>query len=331
LTFDIFYYLCTDFLDKEMKKLTLILTLCVSALFSAAQTLEPIQFGDFESWTTREIEESYIIGGKTKLLYVVGPEAYIKGNKPYDYKANTPWTMSNAYAKVAGIHKGSNTVQPETRGNGRCARLDTKMEEVTVFGFIDISVLVSGSMFLGQTLEPITGTGDPYKNLNFGMPFTRKPKALVLDYKCIISKNNYVMKFPGVGSKRIDGVQDKAEFFVYLQKRWEDEDGNIHALRIGTAREQLDHDVPEWQNGHRVEIHYGDITKTGYYKDFMHLNGPYRAMNSKGKIVPVIEEGWGSADDTPTHVIMMITAGNQGAFIGTVGNTLWVDNVCWEY
>ena len=98
-----------------MKKLTLILTLCVSALFSAAQTLEPIQFGDFESWTTREIEESYIIGGKTKLLYVVGPEAYIKGNKPYDYKANTPWTMSNAYAKVAGIHKGSTKVQPEPR------------------------------------------------------------------------------------------------------------------------------------------------------------------------------------------------------------------------
>lgn len=314
-----------------MKRLALILTFCVSAILASAQTIDPIEYGDFESWTTREIKESAIIGGNTKLLYVVGPEGYIKGNIPYDYKANTPWTMSNAYAKVAGIHKGSNTVQPEARGNGRCARLDTKMEDVTVLGFIDISVLVSGSMFLGQTIEPITGTGDPYKNLNFGIPFTRKPKALVLDYKCIISTNNYVMKFPGVGSKRIDGVQDKAEFFVYLQKRWEDKDGNIHALRVGTAREQLDHDVPEWVNKHRVEIHYGDITKTDYYQDFMHLNGPYRAMNSKGKIVPVLEEGWGSEDDEPTHVIMMITAGNQGAFIGTVGNTLWVDNVCWEY
>ncbi|MBO7160339.1 MAG: PCMD domain-containing protein [Paludibacteraceae bacterium] len=314
-----------------MKKLALLLGIMGMSLASFAQTLEPIKYGDFESWTTREIEESGIIGGKTKLLYVVGPQAYIKGNKPYNYKANTPWTMSNAYAKVAGIHKGSNTVQPEKRGNGRCARLDTKMEDVTVLGFIDISVLVSGSMFLGQTIEPITGTGDPYKNLNFGMPFTRKPKALVLDYKCRISKNNYVMKYPGVGSKRIDGIQDKAEFFVYLQKRWEDADGNIHALRIGTAREQLSHDVNEWVNGHRVEIHYGDITKTSYYKKFMHLNGPYRAMNSKGKIVPIIEEGWGSPDDTPTHVILMITAGNQGAFIGTIGNTLWVDNVCWEF
>jgi hypothetical protein len=314
-----------------MKKSILLLTFCVSAISIAAQTIEPILFGDFESWTTREIKESGIIGGKTKLLYVVGPESYIKGNIPYDYEKHTPWTMSNAYAKVAGIHKGSNTVQPEKRGEGRCARLDTKMEDVTVLGFIDISVLVSGSMFLGQTIEPITGTGDPYKNLNFGIPFTRKPKALILDYKCIISQNNFVMKFPGVGSKRIDGVQDKAEFFVYLQKRWEDEDGHIHALRVGTAREQLDHDVPEWENAHRVEIHYGDITQTDYYQDFMHLNGPYRARNSKGKIVPIIEEGWGSESDEPTHVILMITAGNQGAFIGTVGNTLWVDNVCWEY
>lgn len=314
-----------------MKKYLLLPLFILMGMVALAQTLEPIQYGDFESWTIREIEESYIIGGKTKKLYVVGPEAYIKGNKPYDYKSNTPWTMSNAYAKVAGIHKGSNTVQPEKRDNGRCARLDTKLDDVTVFGFIDVSVLVSGSIFLGQTIEPITGAGDPYKNLNFGMPFTRKPNALVLDYKCRISKNNYVMKHPGVGSKRIDGIQDKAEFFVYLQKRWEDKDGNIHALRVGTAREQLDHDVLEWVNGHRVEIHYGDITKTDYYQDFMHLNGPYRAMNSKGKIVPVIEEGWASADDTPTHVILMITAGNQGAFIGTIGNTLWVDNVCWEF
>lgn len=314
-----------------MKKILFTLTCCLSALLSIAQQLEPIQFGDFESWTTRELKESPIIGGNQKLLYVVGPEDYIVGNLPYDYEANTPWTMSNAYAKVAGIHKGSNTVQPEARDSGRCARLDTKLETVSVLGIIDISVLVSGSMFLGQTFEPITGTGDPYKNLNFGIPFERKPTALVLDYKCIISKNDYVMKYPGVGSSRIEGVQDKAEFFVYLQKRWEDEDGNIHALRIGTAREQLDHDVPEWQNGHRVEIHYGDITQTDYYQDFMHLNGPYRAINSYGEIVPIIEEGWGSPDDTPTHVIMMITAGNQGAFIGTVGNTLWVDNVCWEY
>jgi len=30
-------------------------------------------------------------------------------------------------------------------------------------------------------------------------------------------------------------------------------------------------------------------------------------------------------------MILMITSGNQGAFIGTVGNTLWVDNIKLDY
>ena len=96
-----------------MKRLALILTFCVSAILASAQTIEPIKYGDFESWTTREIAESAIIGGNTKLLYVVGPEGYIKGNIPYDYKANTPWTMSNAYAKWLVFTKEATRYNPK--------------------------------------------------------------------------------------------------------------------------------------------------------------------------------------------------------------------------
>ncbi len=317
--------MCKRFL---LPLIMLISSMCVTA------KMEPIRYGDFESWATREVKESGLIGGNIKTIYVIGPKAHFTKEQlaPYNYRANTPWTSSNIYAKVAGIVKASNSVKPEKRENGgTCCRLDTKFDGVKVLGMISIHVLVTGSIYTGQTIEPIKSANDPYCNLDFGVPFTRKPKALVLDYKCKISRNNYVEKWPGVGHKIIEGIQDKAEFWVYLQKRWEDEDGNIHALRIGTGREQLDHDVPEWQNGHRVEIHYGDITKTPYYKDYMALNGPYRTMNSKGKMVPIIEDGWGKETDTPTHVIVMLTAGNQGAFIGTLGNTLWVDNVAWEF
>lgn len=306
--------------------------LVFSGICSYAQ-LVPINYGDFESWTTREVKESGIIGGNTKLLYVVGPEGYIgkESLAPYPYGTKTIWTTSNAYAKVAGITKGSCSVEPEVRGNGRCARLETKLEKIKVLGLINVSVLVSGSVFTGKTFEPIKSADDPYHNLSFGIPFTKKPKALVLDYKCLISQNNYVMRYPGMGSKRIDGKQDKAEFWLYLQKRWEDEDGNIHALRVGTMRVQLDHDELEWKNGQRFEIHYGDITKTNYYQEYMHLNGPYRAQNSKGVVVPIQEEGWGGETDVPTHMILMLTSGNHGAFTGTIGNTLWVDNVKLEY
>ena len=313
-------------------KRNLLTALCwISALCLTAQTTIP--YSDFDSWTERLIKESGLIGGQTRSVYVVGPQEVIPADKlaPYRYGEKTVWTSSNVYAKVAGIVKASNTVEPEKRGNGFCARLDTKLQHVKVLGMINVSVLVSGSIFTGETIEPIKSSDDPYCNLSFGSPFTGRPKALVIDYKCTISPNNYVMRYPGIGSKRIDGKQDKAEIWVYLQKRWEDAEGRIHALRVGTMRMQLDHTIAQWQNNQHLPIHYGDISKTSYYKDFMRLNGPYRARNSKGKIVPIEEEGWADADETPTHIIVMLTAGNHGAFIGTVGNSLWVDNVSFEY
>lgn len=315
-----------------MKRLVILLCFFSYVSLVSAQ-LAPIKFGDFESWTSRDVKESAIIGGAMKTIYVLGPQEHITTDKlaPYPYGKKTFWSSSNAYARVAGIVKASCSCEPEERGNGKCVRLDTKIEKVKVLGLINVSVLVSGSLFTGETIEPIKSADDPYSNINFGIPFTKKPKALVLDYKCKISSNNYVMKYSGVSSKKIDGVQDRAEILVYLQKRWEDAEGNIHALRIGTMRTQLTHDELEWKNAQRMEIHYGDISKDPYYKDYMQLNSRYRAKNSKGKVVPVQEEGWGSESDTPTHVFVMVTAGNHGAFIGTVGNTLWVDNICFEY
>ena len=57
----------------------------------------------------------------------------------------------------------------------------------------------------------------------------------------------------------------------------------------------------------------------------------YYARNSKGKMVPVHEVGWDSADATPTHMIVMFSAGSGEPYLGTVGLTLWVDNVALAY
>ena len=53
-------------------------------------------------------------------------------------------------------------------------------------------------------------------------------------------------------------------------------------------------------------------------------------MNSKGKIVPIQEEGW-DATLEPTHIVIMLTAGKCEAFVGQDGNVLWVDNVRLAY
>ena len=53
----------------------------------------------------------------------------------------------------------------------------------------------------------------------------------------------------------------------------------------------------------------------------------FYAKNSKGKLVPVVEEGWASASETPTHIVVKFDSSHGGAYVGTIGNTLWIDNV----
>lgn len=320
-------------------KIVLIFTLLLSlnvAYTTAQEIIKPIKYGDFENWTVRTISESSLIGGKDKTLYVVGPTDTIIGNKAYEYGVKTPWSCSNAYANVIGIAKASNSMYPEKRGDdGTCAHLGVILETVKVLGMVDISVIVSGTMFLGKTLEPVRNTNDPYKKIDMGIPFTEKPKAIAFDYKTKISPINEITKSNGFKLTKYAG-HDAAMIFVYLQKRWEDEDGNIYAKRIGTAHLRFEKSVSQWQNDFRMPIHYGDISATDYYKPYMALfsegnSAPYCSLNSKGKMVPINEIGWGSENDTPTHIIVMFSSSTQQAFWGTVGNTLWVDNVKFVY
>ena len=48
-------------------------------------------------------------------------------------------------------------------------------------------------------------------------------------------------------------------------------------------------------------------------------------------MVPVKEVGWDSADATPTHLMVMASAGSGTAYIGTLDLTLWVDNFAVVY
>ena len=52
---------------------------------------------------------------------------------------------------------------------------------------VNITVLAAGSIYLGDMLEPITGTKNAEKNMNWGVPFTQRPKAVRYDYKVKMS------------------------------------------------------------------------------------------------------------------------------------------------
>lgn len=318
-----------------MKRSLIILTACCFALIGMSQTTEKIRFSDFENWVTRHIPESRVLGGKTKTVYEIGPTQTIEGAVAYRNKGGSPWATSNVYARVVGVNKASNAVVPDVHeGHGKCCKMSTILETCKVLGLVNMEVLVSGSIFLGQMLEPVTSTKSPYSKMEMGIPFTKRPKYLQYDYRVSVPANAQKIRSTGFGSKKTLSGKDNVEVFMLLQRRWEDADGNLYAKRVGTVRERYGASTAGWVNGHAAEVMYGDITKSPKFKSYMGLipeDRSYYARNSKGKMKPVKEVGWDSADAVPTHLIIMASSGCGLAYEGTVGMTLWVDNFYLRY
>ena len=320
------------FMKRNISTLLISIAACAG---SVAETVTPIPFGDMNSWETRNIPESLILGGHTKTLYEIAPNAVVDGDVVYKNKGGSPWATSNVLAHVKGITKGSNAVEPDTRGSGdRAARLNTIIERCKVIGIINIDVLVGGSIFLGEMIEPVSSTSNPYSHMVMGIPFEKRPSALQYDYKVSMPQADERVYSSGFSRKKTLPGRDNAEVYILLQRRWEDADGNLYAKRVGTGRERFDSSTGGWVNRHRLEIKYGDITKDSGYKDFMGLipeDKSYYARNSKGKMVPVKEVGWDDPAATPTHMLVMASAASGTAYIGTPGLTLWVDNFALVY
>lgn len=313
-----------------------ILALTLTATTDAnGQNIQPIKYGDMNQWVTRHVKESAIIGGNTKTLYEIAPAKTWKQNAPYTNWGGSPWGPSNVMAKVSGITKTNVSVYRDSHpGHGFCAKLVTHIETCKVLGIVNIKVLAAGSIFLGETLEPITSTSNPMAKLDAGMKFTGKPKALVFDYRVKLSGHPNRIKETGFSKvKTVAGI-DMADCVCLLQKRWEDAKGNIWAKRVGTMVVRFAKTTNGWVENASFPIHYGDITRQQFYKPYMGLltgNDIKWAKNSKGKMMPVKEIGWATANEAPTHMILQFDSSHGGAYIGSVDNTLWVDNVRVEY
>ncbi|MDR0893899.1 MAG: PCMD domain-containing protein [Prevotellaceae bacterium] len=295
-------------------------------------TYEPIPFGDMDNWVDRQIKESLLIGGATRQVYAVGPTQTVTGNKPYVNLGGSPWATSNVLAYVAGIYKTNVSVYPEKRDNGYCARLDTHLEKVKVLGIVNITVLAAGSLFLGDVHEPIQSTKNPQKMLNSGIPFTQRPVAVTFDYQVKLADSDHRIRATGFSKIREVEGRDYPEVTLFLQKRWEDADGNIYAKRVGTMVVRFTQSC-DWQNHATFAILYGDITtRPEYTPENMQLQVVERyAVNSKGKSTPIQEIGWAAPDEVPTHLFLQFASSHGGAYIGSPGNSLCIDNVGFVY
>lgn len=312
-----------------MKYFVIVIIGAVFSLKTAAQEkIEPVLYGNMDHWVVRNIKESGIIGGNAKALYEIGPSRTIDGNIPYKNMGKSPWATSNVMAKVMGVVKTNQSVYRDTHGNGYCAKLMTHVEHVKVLGLMNISVLAAGSIFLGDIQEPITGTKDGEKSLNWGIPYNKRPKALRYDYRVSLSGSPNRIKQTGFSKVSTVSGKDCAVTVLLLQKRTEDTKGNITAKRVGTMVIEYAHSTKDWVENATYRIMYGDIhNHPEYDARLMGLRSTDYARNSKGKSVQVKETGWASEDDTPTHLVLQFSSSNGGAFIGSPGNTFWIDNV----
>ena len=292
------------------------------------EVVVPFAYGNLDQWITREIHESAIIGGETKLLYEIGPTEKIVSNDAFTNKGGSPWANSNVMAKVAGVVKTNTSVYPEKRGDGMCARMETRFESVKVFGLLDIEVIAAGSIFLGQVHEPIKGTKNPQSMLQSGIEFTKRPKAIRFDYKTKLASSPNRVRSTGFSRKTTIPGRDSIAVILLLQKRWEDKEGNVYSKRVGTMVQRYIQSTNGWVNEATYPIMYGDITSRPEYRSYMRIQVEERyTMNSKGESVPIQEVGWAAPDETPTHMVLQFTSSHGGAYIGSPGNTFWIDNI----
>ena len=282
-----------------------------ATVLSAQERMELVPCGDFEHWESSQIKESRLLGGHTKTFYKMGGV----------------WDCSNAHAKALGVEKVSVSVRPEKRGSGYCCRMETTLEVVTAIG-IDLKALATGSIFTGKMLGVVgmKHSTDPNSAIDMGVPFTKRPTALVLDYKAVIQDKKAVYANAIKKVKELD-VRDEGHITIILQHRWE-ENGHVYAYRVGTGVKKIDKTTADWVNDYRVPIEYG---KPAAIKPYNALcNNRQKTRNSQGKMVCIEEVDW-RGDLTPTHMIIQISAGSMKPFMGCPGNVVWCDNIRLAY
>lgn len=286
----------------------IIALLAIGVRVSAQERIEPMPFGDFESWAEQQIKESRLIGGQTKTLYKVGGA----------------WGSSNAYAKAMGVEKVSVSVTPERRGEGWCCRMESTLETVSAIG-INFKALATGAIYTGKMLDVVgmAQSKDPNSAIDMGVPFTGKPSALVLDYKALIQDQPAIFANAGTQVKSVEG-RDKGHITLILQHRWE-ENGHVYAYRVGTAEKSIESTTDEWLNDYRVPVQYYQTDQTKALS-----SDRFKTHNSNGEMVNIEEVAW-RGDMQPTHIIIQISAGSMAPFTGCPGNIVWCDNIRLAY
>ncbi len=310
-----------------MRKVQVIVFIAAwGSLLSHAQ-LKPIPYGDFETWSVHYIQESRLMGGQLSPIYIPAPTDTLISNKAYQYAdPKDMWTTSNGYVEILKICKTSLSVMPDVQDDayhGTACKMVVKQQDVVVLG-LDVHFIMAGTLYAGRTHEPFIPFGDNDLNIEFGFPIEGCPQAVVFDYKAEVSPDSTLTQCKALGKAKLIKGFDCPKVYCLLQRRWEDDKGNIYAERVGTAQMYVTEST-DWVDGFVLRIKYGEVTNPTRHE---RLQSWMHQMNSKGRNVPVKEVGWAAEGTQPTHICLSFAASclDQGG-TGHLGNAFWVDNI----
>ncbi|HSH19168.1 MAG TPA: hypothetical protein VLA03_01870, partial [Draconibacterium sp.] len=129
-------------LEKYRKTLMVLFLLAGFGIYGFSQNKasdfvnseEQLNYSSLDFWYSRKVKESVLLSGKTIELYGVGKVA--SNSDFYDTKLKdqkSPWGTTNIFTKMV-LDIGNTRVFPEKRGDGYCARLETKIRKDNIVG-----------------------------------------------------------------------------------------------------------------------------------------------------------------------------------------------------
>lgn len=210
--------------------------------------------------------------------------------EPGESKETTVWGTANRAMAIAG---DPNTT-PEDLGNGDLAARLVSVEAPLLVR------MAAATLFTGKFTEGFPSVTDPRSNIDFGTPFSGRPKSFKVEYKYI----------PGLSYEDANGNvipgSDECDIYVLLERR----DGSS-VERIGTGWYRSGDEHTDFTNI-EVSIKYGELTSA---------DPEYSYANIRDN------EAWGDPEATPTHITVVFSSSALGDyFTGAIGSELWVNN-----
>lgn len=246
---------------------------------STASSTPQIEHSDFNTWYQTD-------GG----FYEPGADA-----------ATTAWGTGNAGTQILNILA---TTPLELSDNNLAVRMET-MDNGPVAGAFGTPIS-AGSVFTGKFDKDKIDPSNPQAAIEFGTPFTGRPKKIKLKYQYS----------PGIENKDKDGnilpQGDKCDIYLLLEVRSVDKVERLATAWYRNGDEQVE------LNEIELDLIYGPLDDT--YPDYMKPDNGLFVNPETSKFI------------LPSHLTFVASSSFDGAnFAGAIGSTLIVDDVVMVY